>query len=84
MFKKSFCAVALVVLISGMAGCARKPDPNTVVMIIESSPTNLDPRVGTDAYSERIDKLIFDSLVRRDDHFNLQPWVRSDGPYQTR
>ncbi|MCU1307716.1 MAG: peptide transporter, periplasmic ligand binding protein [Acidobacteriaceae bacterium] len=75
MFKKFFCAAALVVLIAGMAGCARKPDPNTVVMIIESSPTNLDPRVGTDAYSERIGKLIFDSLVRRDDHFNLQPWV---------
>ena len=44
-------------------------------MIIESSPTNLDPRVGTDAYSERIDGLIFDSLVRKDDHFVLQPWV---------
>lgn len=50
-----------------------RPDPNTVVMIIESSPANLDPRVGTDAYSERIDKLIFDSLVRRDEHFQLQP-----------
>jgi peptide/nickel transport system substrate-binding protein len=44
-------------------------------MIIESSPTNLDPRVGTDAQSERIDELIFDALVRRDEHFNLQPWV---------
>ncbi len=42
-------------------------------MIIESSPTNLDPRVGTDAQSERIDKLLFDALVRRDEHFNLQP-----------
>ena len=44
-------------------------------MIIESSPTNLDPRVGVDAHSERIDDLLFDSLVRRDDHFNLQPWL---------
>ncbi|HEX6879227.1 MAG TPA: ABC transporter substrate-binding protein, partial [Terriglobales bacterium] len=33
------------------------------------------PRVGTDAQSERIDKLLFDALVRRDEHFNLQPWV---------
>ncbi len=55
------------------AGCSRKPDPNTLVMIIESSPTNLDPRVGVDAQSERIGELLFDSLVRRDDHFNLQP-----------
>ena len=58
-----------------LAGCARKPDPSTLVMIIESSPTNLDPRVGVDAQSERIDELLFDSLVRRDEHFNLQPWL---------
>ena len=42
-------------------------------MIIESSPTNLDPRVGVDARSEWIDELLFDSLLRRDEHFNLQP-----------
>ena len=44
-------------------------------MIIESSPANLDPRVGTDAQSERIYKLLFDSLVKRDEHFNLKPWL---------
>jgi peptide/nickel transport system substrate-binding protein len=55
--------------------CVRKPDPNTLVMIIESSPTNLDPRVGIDAQSERIDELLFDSLVRRDEHFELKPWL---------
>ena len=48
--------------------CSRKPDPNTLVMIIESSPTNLDPRVGLDAQSERIDDLIFDDLLTRDTH----------------
>jgi peptide/nickel transport system substrate-binding protein len=42
-------------------------------MVIESSPTNLDPRVGIDAYSERIDDLIFDDLLTRDGHFNVQP-----------
>ncbi|HTR24994.1 MAG TPA: ABC transporter substrate-binding protein [Terriglobales bacterium] len=42
-------------------------------MIIESSPTNLDPRVGVDAQSERIDELIFDALLTRDEHFNVQP-----------
>src|SRR5262249_25824594 len=35
------------------------------------SPTNLDPRVGTDAQSEFIDELLFDSLVRKDQHFHL-------------
>ena len=42
-------------------------------MIIESSPNSLDPRIGIDAQSERIDELLFDALVKRDEHFNLQP-----------
>ena len=58
-----------------LCGCSRKPDPNTLVMVIESSPTNLDPRIGIDAYSERIDELLFDALVHRDEHFNLKPWL---------
>jgi peptide/nickel transport system substrate-binding protein len=53
--------------------CSQKPAPDEVVMIIESSPTNLDPRVGIDAYSERIDDLLFDDLLTRDEHFNVQP-----------
>jgi peptide/nickel transport system substrate-binding protein len=44
-------------------------------MLIESSPTNLDPRIGTDEASEHIDELIFDSLVKKDVHFNPEPWL---------
>ncbi|HEX5432893.1 MAG TPA: ABC transporter substrate-binding protein [Candidatus Angelobacter sp.] len=55
--------------------CSDHPAPGTLVMDIESSPVNLDPRVGTDSQSERIAELIFDPLVRKDDHFNLLPWV---------
>ena len=51
----------------------KPPDPNTLVMIIESSPTNLDPRVGIDAQSERIGELLFDALLTRDEHLNVQP-----------
>ncbi|MFZ0286609.1 MAG: ABC transporter substrate-binding protein [Terriglobales bacterium] len=56
-----------------LTSCSAKPDPNTLVMIIESSPTNLDPRVGLDAQSERIDGLLFDDLLTRDEHLNVQP-----------
>lgn len=56
-----------------LASCAKKPDSNTLVMIIEASPLNLDPRVGTDAQSERIYELLFDALLRRDEHFNVVP-----------
>ena len=58
-----------------LAGCSRRPDPSTIVMLIESSPANLDPRIGTDAQAEHIDALMFDALVRRDEHFGLQPFL---------
>jgi len=56
-----------------LPSCAKKPDAKTLVMIIESSPTNLDPRVGLDAQSEDIDGLLFDNLLARDEHFNVKP-----------
>ncbi len=65
--------LALISCLLLQLSCSRNPDRDTLVMIIESSPTNLDPRVGLDAQSERIDELIFDALVRRDEHYNLQP-----------
>ena len=71
--RRSWGFVFLVLLLS--LSCSHRPDPKTLVMIIESSPSNLDPRVGIDSQSERIDGLIFDALVRRDEHFNLQPWL---------
>jgi peptide/nickel transport system substrate-binding protein len=64
-----------LLLIVALCGCAHKPTPDTIVVIIESSPTNLDPRVGIDAQSERIGELIFDALVHRDEHFKLHPWL---------
>ena len=67
---KSAIFVLLAVLLTS---CAQRPDPNTVVMVIEASPANLDPRIGTDAYSERIDELLFDALLTRDERFNVQP-----------
>lgn len=61
-----------------LGGCrARQDEGPTVRLLIESSPNNLDLRQGTDAQSERIGELIFDSLVRKDEHFNLQPWLAS-------
>jgi peptide/nickel transport system substrate-binding protein len=56
------------------AGCRQSPpDRSTVVFLIESSPTNLDPRVGIDAQSEHIDQLLFDGLVVKDASFRVTP-----------
>lgn len=60
----------------GLCGCRKQiDDSQTVVMAIESSPNSLDLRVGTDAQSERLGGLLFDALVRKDEHFQLQPWL---------
>jgi peptide/nickel transport system substrate-binding protein len=57
-----------------IAGCHSAPrDPGTVVFLIESSPANLDPRIGTDGQSEHIDELLFDGLVARDASFHFTP-----------
>ncbi len=63
------CLAAIFPLLS----CSSRPDAHTLVMIIESSPINLDPRVGIDAWSERIDNLIFDDLLSRGDDLNVAP-----------
>jgi peptide/nickel transport system substrate-binding protein len=68
--RRVFALVAVLVL----AGChGAQRDPRTVVFLIESSPTNLDPRIGTDAQSERIFALMFDGLVDHDANFNFTP-----------
>lgn len=59
-----------------LAGCnSSKPtaDSGTVNFLIEAAPTNLDPRIGADAYSEHIDGLIFSSLVNHDAQMKVVP-----------
>ncbi len=66
----SLVLIALLTVI----GCRSTPrDPHTVVFLIESSPANLDPRVGTDGQSAHIDELLFDGLVARDASFHFTP-----------
>jgi peptide/nickel transport system substrate-binding protein len=43
------------------------------VIAIESNPVTLDPRFATDAYSERITRLLYSSLVRVDATFEIVP-----------
>jgi ABC-type transport system substrate-binding protein len=72
-FRMAICFGLLGGCLLPLLSCSQAPDHNTLVMIIESSPTNLDPRVGIDGQSERIDELLFDALLTRDEHFNVQP-----------
>jgi len=75
----ALCFTALL-----LASCHRSVrDSRTLVFLIESSPTSLDPRIGTDAQSEHIDELLFDGLVARDTSFRFVPalaesWQQTD------
>src|SRR5271163_762654 len=73
--KQAFLYLALVlqVLLWGCNGTRDEKQPGSINFIIESSPTNLDPRIGTDAQSEQLDGLIFDSLLSRDAQMNVVP-----------
>ncbi len=46
-------------------------DPASLTFLIESSPTNLDPRFATDSQSQRIDGLLFSGLLERDNQMNF-------------
>ena len=50
------------------AGCHEEKglDQGILVVGLESNPTNLDPRLSTDAASSRIDDLLFNRLFRKD------------------
>ena len=69
------CLRAIFVLppVLFLLSCSHPSRSDELVMIIESSPANLDPRVGLDAQSENIDGLLFDNLLSRDEHLNVQP-----------
>jgi len=59
----------LLISLLALSSCSRTvaTEPGVLNFLIESMPTNLDPRIGTDAQSERIDSLIYDSLVELDE-----------------
>jgi peptide/nickel transport system substrate-binding protein len=72
--KPSRRLVAFAIMVAVVTcGCGRagKRDAGEVVFLIESSPANLDPRFGTDGVSQRIDRLIFNGLVKRDQKMEL-------------
>jgi peptide/nickel transport system substrate-binding protein len=63
------CIVATL-FVSGCSHTAQA-DPAALTFLLESNPTNLDPRYATDAQSQHIDGLLFSSLLERDDQMKL-------------
>ena len=77
LWRKSFSVTSLLFyVITSLfpAACSHPSTPksSTITFLLESSPTNLDPRYATDAQSQHIDGLLFSSLLQRDAQMKLQ------------
>src|SRR5262249_25343672 len=68
-------SVAALLCTFALAGCLHRPssNPNVIVISMTTGPNNLDPRIGSDDTSEKIDQLIFDDLMDLDDHLRVVP-----------
>lgn len=64
-------AFACALIVAGCSSNRGAEEPGTVNFLIESMPANLDPRIGTDAQSQHLDGLIFDSLLAHDAQMNI-------------
>src|SRR5688572_3688022 len=67
--------LVLIALLLLLPSCARTESrqPGTVIVALDEGPQNLDPRIGVDATSERLQQLLFNSLVKRTREFTVEP-----------
>ncbi|MBI3803676.1 MAG: ABC transporter substrate-binding protein [Nitrospirae bacterium] len=62
-----YWVLSLFLCLPFAAACTPPPPAETPFTVaIESAPTQFDPRLATDAYSERIGQLLFSRLIRSD------------------
>jgi peptide/nickel transport system substrate-binding protein len=66
-------ASLLLYLVTSLSSCSNQPStsPDSLTFLLESNPTNLDPRYATDGQSAHLDGLLFSSLLERDAQMNL-------------
>ena len=66
-------SISLVVIIA-LFSCQKKMDPKKqIILALENSPTNLDPRKGTDLASARVYEVVCNTLVTPDENSHLVP-----------
>jgi peptide/nickel transport system substrate-binding protein len=65
----------LAVALLATSACVRRPvdNPNIIVMGVTSGPNNLDPRIASDDTAQKINQLIFSSLMTLDEQLRPVP-----------
>src|SRR5215467_5163316 len=71
--KAAILAVLLIVLLASACTTQTSADPGVVNIALDQTPDNLDPRIGQNAASQRLDSLIFNSLVKKNERSELIP-----------
>ena len=72
--RRTFLRGTGALLATAGAGCGpSEPSVDELVFALASTPTNLDPRFAQDAFSDRIARLIFSTLSRKDAEGRLRP-----------
>src|SRR5262245_55504371 len=70
----AFCLLLIASLIIPLTGCRPRREPGTLVIAIEHLPRGFDPRFSTgNTYSARIMQLVYDTLLVKDENFELIP-----------
>jgi peptide/nickel transport system substrate-binding protein len=74
----AYCLLFLALFVLPSAGCRRAKEPGTLVLAIEILPRGFDPRFSSgNTYSARIMQLVYDTLLIKDDNFELIPSLAS-------
>ncbi|MBI4666464.1 MAG: ABC transporter substrate-binding protein [Nitrospinae bacterium] len=79
----SFAGILLA--LAALAGCQRadRPPAGFTAIAIESGPAVINPLLSTDAAAAKVEGLIFNGLLKRDDDFSLKPDLAEKWDYQT-
>lgn len=65
----------IVALALTQIGCAERTDTDAIVLAVTQAPANLDPRLATDATSERVNRLLYARLVELDEAGRPSPGI---------
>ncbi|MGH9825553.1 MAG: ABC transporter substrate-binding protein, partial [Blastocatellia bacterium] len=69
-----FCGLSVLLVLGCLTSCRRGGKPGVLVIAIEQPPRGFDPRLSSsNSQSAHIMQLIYDTLMVKDDHFNLVP-----------
>ncbi len=69
LLKYGALGVCFCLLLTGFSSC-RRAGGDAFVMVLEASPKSLNPLIGTDAASERLRQLMFNTLMRKNEQFD--------------